>query len=113
MDEIPIWIYDENLRQVFLIPCPFCGSHFINESYDRRIVYKCPCCKYSRAFPGLIQNIPSEIQIPHTDNEGNEIPLETDPYPEYYHQHAPLYAIREMNKRVPFINNRFKFKEVL
>ncbi len=94
-----IFAIDENGKKVVLDPCPFCGSHFVDKSYDRGTSFSCEVCRYSRGFPGLLQLKKSPVKVPYVDKEGNDIPESEVKYQEYYHQHATLFAIREMNHR--------------
>ncbi len=56
-----IWTYDRNNKIIEALPCPFCGSEFVDQSYDRGIKYTCPKCHYSRSFPGLVQSKKSKV----------------------------------------------------
>lgn len=82
-----------------LLPCPFCGSDFVDKSYDRGMLFECNTCNYSKSFPGYLQSNKSIMQIQHVDKFGEKIPIELDQHPEYYHVNARYDAIIEMNKR--------------
>jgi len=94
-----IFTLDENNKKVFLDPCPFCGEHFTDKSYDRGTMFECQPCGYSRSFPGLLQLKKSLVKVPYVDKKGNDIPESEVKNQEYYHQYATLFAIREMNHR--------------
>jgi len=78
-----------------LKPCPFCGSEPIDKSYDRRMVFKCIICNYSRTFPGYLQTVPD-----NDNQEGGIKPVNNNnDIDEYYHYKAKEKAIEKWNIR--------------
>lgn len=72
------------MKDVELLPCPFCGYAPYSEAMDRLIVIGCHSCGYSRGFGGLLRGQESPVKV--SDRE-------------YYHQHANAQAAEAWNKR--------------
>lgn len=48
-----------------LLNCPYCGSPMLDESYDRRIVFKCsnPACGFKRTYDGILTTVKNNVPI--------------------------------------------------
>ena len=56
-----------NYYEKKLLPCPYCGFPIKDESYDRRIIFKCsnPDCGFIRKYDGLLTTIKNDEPIPY------------------------------------------------
>ena len=82
-----------------LLPCPFCGGKFTDETCDRIIIYRCKSCNYSRHFEGILQMIKNDCPVMYKKKDGKSGYADDPKYQEYYHHDAHEKAIEKMNKR--------------
>lgn len=104
-------------NEQYLKKCPFCNGDIKDDSYDRRIVFRCVNCNIVKSYPGLLQTEVSSVPIPYSDGNGGYINPEDIKVQEYYHQFANEIAVEEFNKWVDTENIKivrdYKISDVL
>ena len=87
-------------REQCLKSCPYCGEKVTDNSYDRKIVFRCKICDWYKDYPGIIQTEINSIPIPYSDGKGGILDPSLVKNQEYYHQYASDYAVEKFNEWV-------------